>query len=873
MHVSRHEGKLKVFLGMVAGVGKTCAMLESARSLKSEGRDVVIGLVETHGRKKTEALLPGFEILPRKKLLHAGTEILEMDLDAILARGPELVLVDELAHTNAPGSRHPKRFMDVEEILRAGIDVYTTINVQHFESRVDLVRNLSGIEIKESVPDSLLDRADQIELIDLPPDELLARLEKGEIYPQEKIERSLQGFFKRGTLTALREISLRLTAERVDHEVIRAVRNRDLPQDTHTRDRLLVAIGPSPSATELLRWTRNKAFNLNAPWIAAYIDTGVSLSSEDRRLLDENIELARHLGAELVTVSSPNIAQAILALTRERQVTEIVMGKPRMSFVHQLLAPESPVDTIYKEKGSVTISIVTTDKIKVPTIWQLLRRRVRSKPAEYLFSFGNVAVTTVLLLLLLPIIGYRGVGLVFLFAVLCQSLVTGRGPIYLAALLGAISWNFFFMPARFTFTVVAREDQIHLALFVAMASVLGSLTNKVRVREQAYREREARATFLFEVSKVFSEQNELAGILEKLKEVVAAQLGFDVAYYVRVSSSEAGFSLRSEGRSALTSREMGVAHWTLTNLRRAGRDTETLPESEGIYFPLVSGSEVFGSIGFFPHTKDRIDFTKKSIFEAVTRQLSLFLEKQHYLSLITATRALEESAKLQKSLFSSISHEFKTPLTALLGGLQAISDSKAIADDASLTSIAKDVSSSGARLTHVVDALLDMSRLESGTLVAKSEWVSLEEAVGLVLGRLETRLTEHDVLVAGVSELPLIKADFVLVADVIRNVISNSLQYSDPKGKIEIHGYQNPTHVIMELSDEGRGVGEDFGAKIFHRFSRENPNVPGGLGLGLSICEGLMDAMQASISAVNRKDGISGFLVTLSFPKTSEGQS
>ncbi len=869
------RGKLKVFIGMVAGVGKTCAMLESARGLKNEGRDVVIGLVETHGRARTSQLAEGFEIIARRKIPYRGAELEEMDIDAILNRDPDLVLIDELAHTNVPGSRHPKRFMDVEEILRAGIDVYTTINVQHFESRLDLVKTLSGVDIKESVPDSILDLADQIELIDLPPDELLKRLERGEIYPKEKVERSLQGFFRRGTLTALRELALRLTAERVDKEVVDAVARYDLPQRTKTHDRLLVAIGPSPSATELLRYTRNKAFNLEAPWIAVYIDTGAQLSSDDHKLLDENIELAKHLGAEILTVSSPNVAEAILGVAKERQITEIVLGRPRMSFLHKLLAPESPVNILFKRKEHFTISVVTTQAIKTPTLLQLLKLRIKSNPAEYLFSIVNTSVTTVALQLALPIIGYKGVGLVFIFAVLYQSLITGRGPIYLTSFLCAISWNFFFIPPRFTFVISQKEDLIHLVLFLAMAIVLGSLTNKSRTREMAYKERETRATLLFEVSKIFSEKDTLSEVLKALYDLIHTQLNFLSSYYLHDSLENPDYALRFEGKSDLSLKEIGVANWTISNLRRAGKSTETLAESDGIYFPLYSGIDVFGSIGFFSDSNQskRIDYIQKGLFEAIARQLSQFLEKKHYYSLRERTRALEESTKLQKALFSSISHEFKTPLTSMLGSAQAIAESEIVQSHPALGPISKDVLNSGARLTHVVDELLDMSRLESGKLEAKAEWVSIEDVVGLVLGRLEERLSSRRVLVEGVADLPLIKADFVLFADVLRNLVVNAIQYSKPHSTIEIHAFQNENTLGIDVLDEGIGISADFSPRLFERFAREHPNMPGGLGLGLSICHGLMLAMSGEIKVGNREDGKRGFKASLSFPKEKKEQT
>jgi two-component system sensor histidine kinase KdpD len=866
------KGKLKIFIGMVAGVGKTCAMLENAHALKREGRDVVIGIVETHGRARTTELSQGFEIIARKKISYRGAELEEMDIDAILKRRPELVLIDELAHTNAPSSRHPKRFMDVEEILRAGIDVYTTINVQHFESRLDLVKNLSGVDIKESVPDSILDRADQIELIDLPPDELLTRLERGEIYPKEKVERSLQGFFRRGTLTALRELALRLTAERVDREVVDAVSRYDLPQKTKTHDRLLVAIGPSPSATELLRWTRNKSFNLEAPWIAVYVDTGVILSNEDRKLLDENIELAKHLGAEILTISSPNVSEAILGIAKERQITEIVLGRPQMSFIHKLLAPESPVDVLIRKKEHFTISLVTTEAIKNPTLLQLLRLRLKSNPGEYLISILNTAITTAGLQIALPFIGYRGVGLVFIFAVLYQSLITGRGPIYVTSFLCAVSWNFFFIPPRFTFLIYQKEDFIHLVLFFAMAIVLGSLTNKARAREMAYKEREAKATFLFEVSKIFSEKNALADVLQALHELIVSQLKFSPAFYIRENSENSDYILRDEGKNDLSAREIGVAHWTISNLRRAGKSTETLPEADAIYFPLYSGNDVFGAIGFFGGgtSGERIDYSQKGILEAIAKQLSQFLEKKHYFALRARTKALEESAKLQKALFSSISHEFKTPLTSMLGSAQAIAESKIIQNHPDLNPISKDLINSGARLSHVVDELLDMSRLESGKLESKSEWVSIEDVVGLVLGRLEERLGSRRLRVENVAELPLIKADFVLLADVLRNLVVNSIQYSKADSTIEIRGFQNQSSVGVEVLDEGIGVSPEFSSRLFERFAREHPSIPGGLGLGLSICNGLMSAMAAEIKVGNRGDGKTGFKASLIFPRVKK---
>lgn len=868
------RGKLKIFIGMVAGVGKTCAMLENARAIQKDGADVVIGLIETHGRKKTAELMRGLEVIPRKKLSYRGAKLEEMDLDAVLLRKPDLVLIDELAHTNAPGSRHRKRHMDVEEILRAGIDVFTTINVQHFESRLDLVKTLSGVEIKESVPDSVLDSADQIELIDLPPDELLARLERGEIYPREKIERSLQGFFRRSTLTALRELALRLAAEKVDREVVEAVSRFDLPQKTKTHDRLLVAIGPSPSATELLRWTRNKAYNLEAPWIAAYIDTGSTLKLEDKKLLDENIELAKHLGAEILTISSPTVADAILTVAKERQITEIVVGKPQMSLIHKLIAPESPVDALVRHKTHFTISLVTTEKAKVPSLYQLLRGRLKSKPAEYFFSFVNVAITTAGLQLALPLIGYRGVGLVFVFAVLYQSLITGRGPIYLTSLLCAVSWNFFFIPPRFTFQVREREDLIHLILFFAMAIVLGSLTNKVRAREVAYKEREERASFLLEVSQIFSEKNDLKSALSALYFLLEQRIGFSSAFYLQSAMGTDSYSPRVEGRSDLSQKEIGVANWTTANLRRAGRSTETIPEAEGIYFPLYSGQDVFGAVGFYPNpsTETAIDFNQKTLLESVTKQLAQFLEKKHYFALRAHTKALEESTKLQKALFSSISHEFKTPLTSMLGSAQAIAESPIVRAHPDLSSISKDVLTSGARLSHVVDELLNMSRLESGKLEPKSEWVSLEDVVGLVLGQLEERLIGRKVKVNGVDSLPLIRADFVLLSDVFRNLVVNSIQYSGLGSKIEIHGTQTPNEIHLEIVDEGVGVSNQFTPRLFERFAREYPSVPGGLGLGLSICQGLMSAMGGEIKVGNREAGKKGFFAVLTFKKNLSGK-
>lgn len=861
------NGKLKIFIGMVAGVGKTCAMLESARALKKNGRDVIIGIVETHGRTKTIELTQGLEATPRKKISYRGAELEEMDIDAILKRRPELALVDELAHTNAPSSRHPKRYMDVEEILRAGIDVFTTINVQHFESRLDLVKTLSGVEIKESVPDSVLDLADQVELIDLPPDELLARLERGEIYPKEKVERSLQGFFRRSTLTALRELALRLTAEKVDREVVEAVSRFDLPPKTKTHDRLLVAVGPSPSATELLRWTRNKAHNLEAPWIAAYIDTGVQLRVEDRKLLDANIELAKHLGAEILTLSSPSVAEALLSLAKERQITEIVVGKPQMSFLHKLIAPESPVDILVKQKAHFTISLVTTENAKVPTLLQLIKSRIKSKPGEYLFSFVNTAITTVGLQLVLPLIGYRGVGLVFVFAVLYQSLITGRGPIYLTSFLCAVSWNFFFIPPRFTFQIRDQEDLLHLVLFFALAIVLGSLTNKVRAREIAYKEREAKASLLLEIAKIFSEKNDLREVLSALYTLVDDRIKFRTSFLLRYNSED--YSLRDEGKSDLSPKEIGVAEWSISNLRRAGRSTETIPEAEGIYFPLYSGHDVFGAIGFTKSNEEAsmIDFNQKALFESIARQLAQFLEKKHYFALRARTRALEESTKLQKALFSSISHEFKTPLTSMLGSAQAIFDSPIIQKNEELSSISKDVLTSGARLSHVVDELLDMSRLESGKLEPKSDWVSFEDVLGLVLGRLEERLGGRQVKIEGVDSLPLIKADFVLLSDVIRNLVVNSIQYSKPDSIIEVHGLQSAGELRIEIVDEGVGVSQDFSPRLFERFAREYPSVPGGLGLGLSICHGLMSVMNGEIEVGNREDGKTGFKASLVFKK------
>jgi len=723
--VKKTRGKLRLFFGMAAGVGKTYAMLKAGRERLAAGQEVVLGLVETHQRAETAALAEGFPAIPRKKIEYRGAEMEEMDLETILARHPDLVLVDELAHTNVPGSRHPKRYQDVVDLLDAGINVYSTMNVQHLESRVDLVQLITAIQVRETVPDSVLDLADQIELVDISPTELLKRFKEGKIYPAERAERATQHFFQESHLTALREIALRATADKVDQELQGIMSSRNIEGPWETGERLMVAVSPSPFTERLLRATRRMAMHLEAPWIAVYVDTGSTLSEDAQNRLVKNLELARELGAEVVTTQDTDIVAGIQRMARSKNVVQIVIGRPEKRFWKDLIAGGTLLDRLVRECRDIDIHVIRqTETPKRPfTLWNLPASESQSstylKTALFILSIFGINW------FLAPVLGYRSVGFVFLLAVIGVGLFTALGPTLLAASLSALIWNFFFIPPLFTFSISKSEDIMMFLTYFAVALVTGVFAYRIRRHQKALRLREESTQTLYEVLKAMTLARGVDAVVDVALQRIAELFQGECCVFTSL-----GGRLKDTpayGTMPVDVKERAVADWSFQNGRIAGWSTETLPLSTCLAISLKLGERKYGVLLFRPKTGRHLTNEQRNMLFVMSNQIAVALAKNDFDEETSRTRVLQESEKLHQTLLNCISHELRTPLTAMMGAATALQEDKTAADPKARRTLTEEMVDSADRLNRVFENLLDMTRLEGGILKLNREWFDLSE--------------------------------------------------------------------------------------------------------------------------------------------------
>jgi two-component system, OmpR family, sensor histidine kinase KdpD len=625
--IRQQKGRLKIFFGMAAGVGKTYTMLQAARQALSEGADVVVGYIETHGRAETEALLQGLPIIPRRKIEYRGAIFYEMDLDAILNRKPQLVLVDELAHTNIPGSRHAKRYQDVLELLDAGINVFTTVNVQHLESRADAVQQITGLVMRETVPDSIFDRGDEIELVDITPEKLLKRLAEGKVYVPDKARLAAQKFFRRGNLTALREMSLRLTAQHVDQQLRDYMQLHKISGPWKSGERLLVAVGPSPMSAELVRSTRRVAYALQSPWIAVSVELPHRpLSPEAKRRQEKNLELARELGAEIITTTDTDLVSGIIRVARQHNVAQIMVGKTQDSPLVKLFRGDLFVSRLIKESGNIDISVIASDKIKTFEQKQL-------SPAfslalrQYAYGFFIIIALAGICYSALPLIGYQAVGLILLFAIVLLALFVGRGPVIFSAAFSALIWDFFFISPPFTFHIAEPQDALMLGMYFVIASILGNLTSRIRVQQLALQHREEQAVALYtlarEVANATNINEVLVTAVKQLGRVFGAKISILLPDHVATDS----LKLHSASTLVLGEKDISVATWVFNLRKPAGRFTDTLPMAEAYFVPLLTPTQVVGVIGVRTHRAEPLTIEQKALLETFASQIASAIER------------------------------------------------------------------------------------------------------------------------------------------------------------------------------------------------------------------------------------------------------
>lgn len=859
-------GKLRVFLGMSAGVGKTYAMLRAAHQAQRDGYQVVIGVVETHGRSETQALVQGLEIIPVKKIKYRDTDLEELDLDAILNLRPDLVIVDELAHSNAPTSRHPKRYQDVIEILEAGIDVYTAVNVQHLESRKDSVELITGVTIRETVPDSILERASLIELVDIAPSELLKRLKEGKVYLGDKAELAAKNFFKEDKLTALREMALRLTAERVDHDLQKfSVTRTD--GVWHSAERLLVAVSHAPSSAKLLRTTRRLAYNLEAPWIALHVETGLTLSEQDQRQLKKNLDLARELSAEVISTTDVDVPSAIKRISRQKNVTQVIVGRPTRRWFRDLLEGGHFLDRLVSDNTQVDVHVTRHDPKEFPK--QSFSDEVSMYKTGsgwikyYQISWFFVFVTT-LGALLESYIGYRAVGFLFLLAVVITSLWGSIAAVSFAALISAFIWNFGFIPPRFNFEISSADDVILCVAYFVVALITGFLTNRIRIREKIIREREEKTNLMNEILKDISQSQNKSEFIGKVCTRISQSFSGNASVILKSKTGQLQLENIKE-TDRLDANEQAVALWSFQNQKSAGWSTETLNQAKALYIPLKGVAEAVGVLVFKPERKGtRLKVDQLELLMTIVTQLGISIER-HFLSRrLLEAQAVKDSEILHQTLLNSISHEMRTPLTAIMASASAISN-KALQDQ-DLSAISENLSDASERLNRVIENLLDMSRLNAGVLGLKKEWHDVSDLVGVVVQKLEKNLRNHKLSVQ-VDDIELVHIDFRLFEHALANLILNATQYAGPQCLISVKAQSINGKIRISVADDGVGILAEFAAKIFDKFYRVPETPAGGTGLGLSIVKNIVELHKGSIWYEAGKPKGSCFVIELPLGK------
>ncbi len=844
---------LKIFFGASPGVGKTYTMLEAARRAVADGTDVVIGIVETHGRSETAALVHGLPVLPRRIIDHRGVKLDELDVDAALARRPALILVDELAHTNAPGSRHVKRWQDVIDLLDAGIDVWSTLNVQHVESLGDVIHQITGVKVRETIPDAVLERADELELVDLPPDELLGRLAEGKVYVPEQVARAAQNFFQRGNLLALRELALRLTAERVDADVLAYRREHGIAATWPTRDRILVCVGPSPGSERLIRATKRMAEGLHAPWLAASVELigAPPLNAKDADRLEAHLRLTEQLGGQVVRLRGPSVPHALLDHAREHNITRIVAGKPTHSRWRDRLRG-SLLDDLIRGSGPIEIHVIApVEGGPPPSPAASIGEHPGAWP--YVWAAVAIAIVTTLCMLVAAYVSLADITMLYLIAIMVASL-TGRGPSILASSLAVAAFDFCFVPPRFAFAVSDARHLLTFAVMFASGLVISTLTARLRRQERDAIERERRTSALLAFTR------EVAAATDETEVAVVAarhlEDGLDAAAGVLVPDGHGGI-VPAAGLVALAGQDETVARWAFEHRRTAGHGTDTLPGARVLAIPLIDGEVAVGVIAL-QRRKDAPVFQSDQVhlLDALARQTTLALGRVRLAAEAKESALRARTEELRSSLLSAVSHDLRTPLAVITGAATTLRDDGDRLSPEIRAELLESIVDDARRLERVLANLLQLTRVETG-LRPTREWVPADELVGAALTRLEDAIGDRQVQVDLEPDL-MLWIDPVLFEQVLINLIENALKHGAPPLSIRVA--KAGAFVLLEVADRGAGLPADK-PRLFEKFVRAS--AAPGVGLGLAVVRAIVVAHDGTVVATDRPGGGAVFRISI----------
>jgi two-component system, OmpR family, sensor histidine kinase KdpD len=863
----RKRGRLKIFLGYAAGVGKTYTMLDTALQQGKE-LDLVVAYVETHGRVETEALLEGLEIIPRRQVQYRGVSLTEMDLDAVLARRPQLALVDELAHTNAPDSRHPKRYQDVEELLEAGIDVYTTLNVQHIESLQSTVAQMSGVWVHETVPDTVVDNAAEIDLVDLPPEDLLKRLKEGKVYVPQQITRAATNFFREGNLIALRELSMRTAAERVDEQMRAHMETRAIPGPWPTVERLAVCVRPGPQGNRLVHSAYRLASRLGAEWFAVYVETPDSarLSPDQQDRLMNILRLAERLGAKTATIQGRSVAAAMTEYASKNNITKVLVGKPADRRWWNLPG-RSVASQIIRQSEHIDVYIVGGDRgvalERDKTVTAQPSRRWR----RYLLGLALVVLSSLLGLAVRTHVSPTSIVMIYLVSVIISAFYLGLGPSILVSIIGVITFDLFLIPPYLSFTVEHAEYASTLIVLLLISIVISFLTSRVRRQTRVARHRESETATLYALSRNLTTTMELEATVQAIIGSARETFGRDAVIFLPDAQNKE--TLKPHAKSpnlSIDKNEVAAAVWSFQHQKTVGQGTDTLPNAKARYLPLNTARGVVGVMALWvSDTASQLTMEQTRLLEAFADLAAVAIERTQLAEEARNAQILAATEKLQTALLNSISHDLRTPLVSIIGVLSSLQEEGMGLDDAARRNLIQVATEEAERLNHLIANLLDVSRIEAGAMRISRQPSDVQDIVGVALERLGSPSGKRPIKVNIPAEPPFVSVDFGLMVQALVNVLDNALKYSPPDSPIDISGRQVDRQVEIQVADRGIGIPPEDLQRVFDKFYRvHRPDNVTGTGLGLSISKGIVEAHGGRIVAENRPGG--GTIIRLTLP-------
>ncbi|MEO5376738.1 MAG: DUF4118 domain-containing protein [Magnetococcus sp. DMHC-6] len=858
----QRRGKLKIFFGAYPGVGKTYAMLTSARVSQSQGRDVVAGVVETHDHHETALLLQQIEILPRRRSIYKDLLLEEFNLEAALTRSPQLILIDELAHANPPDARHPKRWQDIKELLMAGIDVWTTLNVQHVESLHDVIGKITNIREWERIPDHVLDQADEMVLVDLPPEELLQRLQEGKVFIPKQVKQAMDNFFHKGNLLALRELALRRTADRIESDLRAWRREKSVTTVWPTRESVLVCVGPGPDSERLVRRAARRAKQTTAPWHAIAIETPTiqTLQETDRSRILAVLKMAQEMGAQTANLSSQDAVVSTIAYAREYNLGTVLVGRDRYrrlpwqhSFAEKLgrMAPDLELLQIAREE----------DERDARASRRIFRPRTVTPWRDQLLTFLIVALVTAGTAPLYDLLNPANIVMIFLLAVVFTAIRLGRGAAILSAFLAVASFDFFFVPPRFTFAVHNAQYLVTFAVMLTVALVVGQLTANLRFQVRNANRREQRMRALYEMSKNLSSALSVEQIVKICQRFIKQGFHASVAVFIPDQKEQL---LLSEGSLILDAVDPDIAQWSFEHGQSAGLTTNTLPSARAIYIPLKAPTRLCGVLAVVPNkTGWKLPPEQQQLLDTSATLIAIALERLHYVILARDAQVGMESEQLRNSLLSAISHDLRTPLTVISGLTDAMRLATPILSNPH-ADLAQAIRDEVAHTITMVNNLLDMARMQMGHVVLKREWQTLEEIIGLSMGHCAPLLTKHTIHINLPPELPLLELDTGLMERVFNNLLENAAKHTPAGSRITLTARLLDPWVEVAVEDNGGGFPPDLEKKLFQKFTRgKTESTIAGFGLGLAIVRAIVEAHGGSVRAENLSAGGVSFILRL----------